>query len=83
MVFSSITFLFYFLPIFLLIYHLTPISRRNVILLAGSILFYAWGAPKFIFVILGSTFVDYHLVKEMHKSTKEKKESASYFYLYF
>jgi alginate O-acetyltransferase complex protein AlgI len=58
---------------------LTPISRRNVILLAGSILFYAWGAPKFIFVILGSTFVDYHLVKEMHKSTKEKKRKRLLF----
>jgi D-alanyl-lipoteichoic acid acyltransferase DltB (MBOAT superfamily) len=53
MVFSSITFLFYFLPIFLALYFITPtIQARNVITLLFSLLFYAWGEPQFIVVLL-------------------------------
>lgn len=74
MVFSSITFLVYFLPIFLLAYHLTPNKLKNACLLIFSIIFYAWGGPKFIFVILGTTFLDFYLVNAMHKAkTKSAK----------
>jgi alginate O-acetyltransferase complex protein AlgI len=75
MVFSSITFLIYFLPIFLLTYHLTPHKYKNAIILLASIYFYSWGGPKFIFVILGTTFLDYFLVNAMHqqKTQKQKK----------
>jgi alginate O-acetyltransferase complex protein AlgI len=65
MVFSSITFLAYFLPIFLLLYFIIDKKYKNILLLVGSIIFYAWGAPKFIFVILFTTFIDFHLVKWM------------------
>jgi alginate O-acetyltransferase complex protein AlgI len=55
MVFSSITFLFYFLPIFLVLYFITPtIQGKNVITLAFSLIFYAWGEPQFIVVLLFS-----------------------------
>jgi D-alanyl-lipoteichoic acid acyltransferase DltB (MBOAT superfamily) len=55
MVFSSITFLFYFLPIFLALYFITPtIQGKNVVTLVFSLLFYAWGEPKFIVVLLFS-----------------------------
>jgi alginate O-acetyltransferase complex protein AlgI len=55
MVFSSITFLFYFLPIFLAFYFLTPtVKRRNVVALLFSLIFYAWGEPKFIILLLAS-----------------------------
>lgn len=76
MVFSSITFLVYFLPIFLLAYHLTPNKYKNACILIFSIVFYAWGGPKFIFVILGTTFLDFFLVNKMHeaKSVKTKKQ---------
>ncbi len=76
MVFSSITFLVYFLPIFLLAYHLTPNKFKNACILIFSIVFYAWGGPKFIFVLLGTTFLDFFLVSKMHeaKSTKTKKQ---------
>lgn len=74
MVFSSITFLVYFLPIFLLAYHLTPNNLKNACLLIFSVIFYAWGGPKFIFVILGTTFLDFYLVNAMHKAkTKATK----------
>ncbi len=71
MVFSSITFLVYFLPIFLLAYHLTPNKLKNACILIFSIVFYAWGGPKFIFVILGTTFLDFFLVNKMAESKKE------------
>ncbi len=71
MVFSSSVFLVFFLPILLLCYYLAPRKLKNIVLLVFSIFFYAWGAPKFIFVLLGTTFVDFHLVKWMDVS-KEK-----------
>ena len=76
MVFSSITFLVYFLPIFLLAYHLTPHKLKNACILIFSIVFYAWGGPKFIFVILGTTFLDFFLVNKMasSKSDRAKKQ---------
>ena len=76
MVFSSITFLVYFLPVFLLLYHLAPHKYKNAVILFASIYFYSWGGPRFIFVILGTTFVDYFLVNAMHeqKSSGAKKK---------
>ncbi len=75
MVFSSALFLVYFLPILLVIYYLTPIKYKNIVLLVFSIFFYAWGAPKFIFVLLGTTFIDYHVVKYMDaiEDTKRRR----------
>jgi len=65
MVFSSIIFLLYFLPAFLLTYYFADKKYKNFVILFFSVFFYAWGAPKFIFVILGTTFLDYYLVKAM------------------
>lgn len=73
MVFSSIIFLLYFLPAFLLIYFFTPAKLKNLVILFSSILFYAWGAPLFIFVILGTTTIDFFLVKTMHQSANDKQ----------
>jgi len=61
MVFSSILFLFRFLPIFLIAYFLIPGRAKNVVLLAGSLFFYAWGEPVYILLMLFSTIVDYSL----------------------
>ena len=71
MVFSSIVFLLYFLPLFLTLYFVSGKRYRNAIALLASIAFYSWGAPLFIFVILGTTFVDFYLVKLMHASGKK------------
>ena len=59
MVFSSVMFLFRFLPIFFLIYFLVPGRGKNVILFLGSLIFYAWGEPVYIVLMLFSTVVDY------------------------
>ena len=77
MVFSSISFLVYFLPLFLLAYHLVPHRLKNALVLVSSILFYSWGGPKFIFVILGTTFLDFFLVNAMHRQ-KTKKSKILY-----
>ncbi len=75
MVFSSITFLLYFLPIFLLGYNLIRKDYKNLFILFASIIFYSWGAPKFIFILLFTTTIDFYLVKTMDvaKSVKARK----------
>ena len=73
MIFSSTIFLVYFLPIFLLIYFLLKGKKiKNAFLLLSSILFYSWGAPKFIFAILATTTLDFYLVKIMSNASHEK-----------
>lgn len=68
MIFSSITFLFYFLPIILLLYHIAPVSCKNIVLLIGSLFFYAWGEPKYILLLLCSIFVNYLLGLLVHRN---------------
>jgi len=63
MVFSSILFIFYFLPAFLILYYITPQKFRNIPALAASYIFYAWGEPIFVVVLLFSSVVDYILSK--------------------
>lgn len=59
MVFSSVLFLFRFLPFFFIVYFLIPGRGKNVVLFLGSLLFYAWGEPVYILLMLFSTLVDY------------------------
>ncbi len=59
MVFSSITFLFYFLPLVLFSYYLVPYKLKNFTLLIFSLIFYAYGEPIYIFIMLFSCIVDY------------------------
>jgi alginate O-acetyltransferase complex protein AlgI len=60
MVFSSITFLFYFLPIFLAAYFITPtIQARNIVTLLFSLVFYAWGEPRFVIILLISIIFNF------------------------
>ncbi len=59
MVFSSTLFLFRFLPLFMIMYFLAPGRMKNVILFLGSLVFYAWGEPVYICLMLFSTVSDY------------------------
>jgi len=59
MVFSSIPFLFFFLPLCFILYYAVPFSLKNGILLVFSLIFYAWGEPVYILLMLFATFVDY------------------------
>lgn len=59
MVFSSFTFLMGFLPLFLAVYFLLPVRLHNGMLFLGSLIFYAWGEPVYVTLLLFSTLVDY------------------------
>lgn len=59
MVFSSVFFLFRFLPIFFICYFIAPRRVRNLILFLGSLIFYAWGEPVYVVLMLFSTVSDY------------------------
>ena len=59
MLFSSVPFLFYFLPCVLLVYFLVPGTLKNGVLLLASLLFYGWGEPVFIVLMLFSITVNY------------------------
>jgi len=72
-IFSSSIFLVYFLPIVLALYLIIPNYFKNAFLLVASILFYSWGAPEFIVVILITTALDFYLVQIMASSTTEFK----------
>lgn len=59
MVFSSLIFLFRFLPLTLLAYYIVPRKMRDLVLFLASLIFYAWGEPVYVVLILISTCVDY------------------------
>ncbi|MDD4324569.1 MAG: MBOAT family protein [Eubacteriales bacterium] len=59
MLFSSITFLYYFLPIVLIVYFLTPKKGKNLLLMIASFIFYAWGEPIYLLLMLLSITVHY------------------------
>ncbi|MFU1794447.1 MBOAT family O-acyltransferase [Paenibacillus azoreducens] len=59
MVFSSLIYLFLFLPVTLLVYFVSPRKLRNAILLVASLIFYAWGEPLYILIMIFSTVFDY------------------------
>mgnify|MGYP000747809004 CR=1 FL=1 len=59
MVFSSLLFLFRFLPAVLILYYIAPRKLRNVILLLFSLFFYAWGEPVYIVLLLVSIAANY------------------------
>ena len=67
MVFSSSIFLFYFLPVFLAVYLLVGRRLKNAVALFFSLLFYGFGSPRFLLILLLSILIDYFLVREVGK----------------
>lgn len=59
MVFSSLTFMFVFLPIVLIIYYIIPKKLKNLFILISGLVFYAWGEPIYVLVMIISTMIDY------------------------
>jgi len=73
MVFSSITFLFYFLPIVLGIYYISPNKLKNTVLLVASMFFYFYGEPKYVAIIIVSIIITYLFGILMDKYKKYSK----------
>lgn len=77
MVFSSGTFLFFFLPAVLVLYFLGKSLRwRNTVLMISSVLFYAWGEPLFVFVMLAMIFINWFLAEIISKTDNQKLAKA-------
>ena len=72
MLFSSIPFLYYFLPAVLIIYFLVPRVLKNTVLLLASLLFYAWGEPKYVFLMMGTICLFYFCGIAIGKSRTDK-----------
>lgn len=76
MVFSDLLFLFRFLPIVLIVYFASPKKFRNAVLFFSSLIFYAWGEPVYVSLMLFSTLVDYihgRLVYRLKNNNQTKK----------
>lgn len=67
MVFNSIFFIFCFLPVFMLVYYLVPGKLRNLILFLGSLIFYAWGEPVYVVLMLFSSVFNYYMGTELER----------------
>lgn len=80
MVFSSVPFLFFFFPLCLFLYYIVPFSWKNGTLLIFSLIFYAWGEPLYILLMLFSTALDYAngRLMERYGSTPRRRR----FFLY-
>ena len=75
MVFSSFTFLFIFLPLILITYFLAKKRKyRNIVLLMFSLVFYAWGEPIYVLLMLLSIIVNYIIALKIEKNPKRKKK---------
>ena len=72
MLFSSIPFLFYFLPCVLLVYFLVPQKGRNAVLLAASLFFYGWGEPKFLLFMVFSIVQGYVFARLIERGRGKK-----------
>ncbi len=76
MVFSSLTFLFAYFPIVLLVYFLSPLRFRNFILLIVSLFFYGWGEPKYVFVMIFSIVVNWLFAYPIQKYRDHDQQKA-------
>ena len=72
MLFSSITFLVIFLPLTLLLYYLVPFRMKNYVMLAASLIFYAWGEPVYIILMILSIILNYFCGQDIY----EKRDNA-------
>ena len=78
MLFSSLTFLFMFLPLVLALYFLAKDKYKNYVLLVTSLVFYAWGEPKYIVLMVLSIAVNYLLARLIDKNKKKELRKKVY-----
>ena len=75
MVFSSLEFLFLYLPVVTVIYFISPRAWRNLVLLLFSLIFYGWGEPKYVFLMIFTVAVDYLFGLFIGKCKKQSKRA--------
>lgn len=77
MVFSSFVFLFVFLTIHLLVYALVPRRNKNVVLLVSSLIFYAWGGPRYLFLLMGETAICWGSALAIERSESQRSRRTA------
>ena len=77
MLFSSIVFLFYFLPIVLLAYFVVPKKAKNIVLLIASIFFYSWGEPVYVFLMIFSAIFNYFMAIDIGRAKVHQQSGKS------
>ena len=73
MVFSSLVFIFLFLPVVLIFYYLLDDRLKNLVLLIASLFFYAWGEPKYVFLMIVSIILNYIFGLKVVSNNRRKK----------
>ena len=75
MLFSGIPFLYYFLPVVLILYFIAPQKLKNIVLLISSLVFYGWGEPKYVVLMIASIIIGYvsGLLIEAKNNKRDKK----------
>ncbi|MDD7511837.1 MAG: MBOAT family protein [Peptostreptococcaceae bacterium] len=69
MLFSSIYFIYYFLPILLALYFIAPNKYRNTVMLVFSLIFYSWGEPVYVFLMIFSAVFNYSMAIDIHRDS--------------
>ena len=72
MVFSSIVFIFIFLPAVMILYRILPEKLRNGLLLAASLVFYAWGEPVYVLLMMFSITFNYFMGRKLEQTDRGK-----------
>ena len=81
MVFSSIVFLYIFLPIMLLIYFIVPNKLKNAVMIVASLIFFAWGEIKYIFIMLLLAVMDYICGQKINKYWEDKNKKRLFLFI--
>lgn len=81
MLFSSITFLYYFLPCTLILYFIVPKVLKNTVILAASLVFYGWGEPKYLILMLAAILQGYVFGILIEKFRKKHKSALPKLFL--
>ena len=77
MLFSSITFLFLFLPVVLAVYYIVPYKAKNIILLVASLFFYAWGEPVYVILMILSIIFNYFCGRDIKEHEDDPRKAKT------
>lgn len=81
MVFSSVVFLYIFLPIMLLIYFIVPSKFKNAVMIAASLIFFAWGEIRYILIMLILAVMDFWCGQKINKYYDDKKKKKIFLFI--
>ncbi len=75
MLFSSITFLFLFLPVVMAVYYMVPGRAKNIVLLIASLFFYAWGEPVYVVLMILSILFNYFCGRDIQENAEDSRKA--------